>query len=124
MNKKICFLILFIAVIFLLAGCGCSVSSKTETIKLDANIGFSETQVRIINNNNFDWTNVKFSMNYNWDLKTPIIKAERTYIVGLGQFTKSDEEKFNIWTHKPEHLNIYCDIPGGNKGKYHCEPAK
>lgn len=124
MNKKICFLILSIAVISLLIGCCYGEPSRTKTINLDASIGFSETQVRVINNNSFDWENVKFSINYNWFLETPIIKAGHTYIVGLGQFTKSDGEKFNIWTHRPEHFNIYCDIQGNNKGKYHCEPTK
>jgi len=97
---------------------------ETSTIDLNAGIGFSETQVKIINNNSFDWTNVKFTINYNWDLETPIIKAGNTYVVGLGRFTAGDGEKFNPWTHRAEHFNILCDIPNENKGKYHCEPTK
>ena len=97
---------------------------ETSTIDLNAGIGFSETQVKIINNNSFDWTNVKFTINYNWDLEAPIIKAGNTYVVGLGRFTADDGEKFNPWTHRAEHFNILCDIPNGNKGKYHCEPEK
>lgn len=97
---------------------------ETSTIDLNAGIGFSETQVKIINNNSFNWMNVKFTINYNWDLETPIIKAGNTYVVGLGRFTADDGEKFNPWTHRAEHFNILCDIPNGNKGKYHCEPKK
>ncbi|MHC2995698.1 MAG: hypothetical protein IBV53_09385 [Candidatus Atribacteria bacterium] len=100
----------------------CFGEPKIKIIELKARIGFSETQVRVINNDSFDFTNVKFTINYKWNLKIPIIKAGHTYIVRLGQFTMDDGEKFNPWTHKAEHFNICCDLPGGNKGKYHCEP--
>ncbi|MBA7536762.1 hypothetical protein ES705_29026 [subsurface metagenome] len=120
------FLVVLIVGILIYSFIPSSKSNKPETsiIDLNAKIGFSETQVRIINNNSFDWTNVKFTINYNWDLETPIIKAGHTYTVGLGRFTADDGEKFNSWTHKAEHFNIRCDIPNGNKGKYHCEPEK
>ena len=120
------FLVVLVVGILIYSFIPSSKSNKPETsiIDLNARIGFSETQARIINNNSFDWTNVKFTINYNWDLETPIIKAGHTYVVGLGRFTADDGEKFNPWTHRAEHFNIWCDIPNGNKGKYHCEPEK
>ncbi|MBA7582491.1 hypothetical protein ES708_24421 [subsurface metagenome] len=120
------FLVVLIVGILMYSFIPSSKSSRPETsiIDLNARIGFSETQARIINDNSFDWTNVEFTINYNWDLETPIIKAGNTYIVGLGRFTSDDGEKFNPWTHRAEHFNVWCDIPNGNKGKYHCEPEK
>lgn len=65
-----------------------------------------------------DWNDVTmylngkgFSMGYSYKARMPIETGE-TYRIGAMQFTKSNGERFNPFTHKPKKLFISCTMQG------------
>jgi hypothetical protein len=119
-NKKLYILIGVFAFIILVSIMG----NKEETSKpkeipdLSASVSFDGTQFIIKNNDLVDWNDVKFSINSKlfssgYSYKAPFsIKARETYTIGASQFTKSDGERFNPFTHKPMDLTIFGKIRG------------
>jgi len=88
------------------------VSQPSKT--LNAKIQFNGTQFIITNNDNYDWTSVKFKVNSGiisdgYTLKCPRIVAGTTYTVGAMQFTKSDGTRLNPFTTKPKSIFIFAD---------------
>jgi len=68
--------------------------------ELNASISLSSTQFLIANDDKFDWRNVKMEINGGilrggYILENPTIAAGGTYVVGMGQFAKSDGTRFN-----------------------------
>ena len=100
-----------------------SSSSSSSIVDLNASVSFSGSQFVIVNNDSFDWTNVKLEINpktfsSGYVLKTDRMSAGETYTVGAMQFAKSDGEKFNPFTHKALKFSIWCDTPKGNGSYY------
>lgn len=99
------------------------VRSSTAPEKLDASVSFTGTQFVITNENTYDWTDVKLEINYGvvssgFVLRVARLQAGQKYQVGAAQFTKSDGERFNPFTHKPLKFAIFCkqgDYIGGWK---------
>jgi hypothetical protein len=112
-------LIGIIIVLSIIFGSSCNNSSSNSTTKeitLNGSVRFTGTQFVITNNDNFDWENVKMSLNPGWTsyrLETSIMKAGETYTVGAAQFCKDDGERFNPFTHKPKEFLIRADTPDG-----------
>ncbi len=100
-----------------------STQSQTSRVDLNAAIRFTGTQFVISNNDNFDWTNVKFELNSpglfssGYILNAARIEAGNAYTVGAMQFAKDDGSRFNPITTKAQKLTIFCDTPKG-KGWY------
>jgi len=97
-------------------------TGSSTTIDLNATVRFTGTQFVIQNNNSFDWTNVELEINSGlisggYVLNVERMRAGETYTVGAMQFAKSDGERFNPFTHKPQKLSVWCDTPRG-KGFY------
>ncbi len=85
---------------------------KAEILK--AEIRFDGSQFIITNNDNFDWTDVKFQLNEGiiragYRLNTDRVKAGHIYTVGVLQFAKPDGTRFNPITTKPQSMFIFCD---------------
>jgi len=92
--------------------------SSSSTIDLKASVKFDGAQFIITNNDNFNWTNIKFEINSGllsggYILRASQMGAGETYTVGALQFAKGDGEKFNPFTHKVQHISIFCDTPKG-----------
>jgi len=101
---------------------GSSRGTAPSTVDLNATVRFTGTQFVIKNDDSFDWTNVKLEINSGLISGGYVLNAERmrpgeTYTVGAMQFAKSDGERFNPLTHKPQKLSVWCDTPRG-KGFY------
>lgn len=95
---------------------------SSSTVRLNATVHFTGTQVVVKNKDSFNWSNVKLEVNPGlvsggYVLNVPTMKAGETYTVGALQFAKSDGERFNPFTHKPQKFSIWCDTPKG-KGFY------
>ena len=74
--------------------------SASDTKTLRAYVGFMSTQIKITNNDTFDWTNVEMEINAGLIrggcvLIIPRIEAGGKYSVGVMQFAKSDGTRFN-----------------------------
>ena len=85
---------------------------KAEVLK--AEIRFDGSQFIITNNDNFDWTDVKFQLNEGiiragYRLNTDRVEAGHIYTVGVLQFAKPDGTRFNPITMKPQSMFIFCD---------------
>lgn len=115
-----CFVLIGIIVLLsMIFGSSCN-NSSTETttteFTLNGAVRFTGTQFVITNNDNFDWTNAEFTINPGWNgykLTAGELKAGETYTVGAAQFTKSDGERFNPFTHKPKSFLIRAETPKG-----------
>jgi len=100
-------------------------TKKPDILKFSASVSFTGTQFIIINQDTFDWLNVKLEINAGliaggYSLEHPVMKAGQSYTVGALQFAKSDGTRFNPITMKPQKLAIYSrDKRGMIKGSYH-----
>lgn len=86
--------------------------------EIHAAVRFTGTQFIIINNDAFDWTDVKMEINGGvfsggYELKHPRIKAKETYTVGALQFANSDGIRFNPFQMKPKKFSICGQTPDG-----------
>ena len=93
-------------------------NNSAKTIEIHASVRFTGAQFVITNNDNFDWTNVKFEVNSGflgggYVLETPIIAAQNTYTVGALQFAKDDGTRLNPFAVKPQNIFISCETPQG-----------
>jgi ABC-type xylose transport system permease subunit len=118
-----------ILIIIIIIGIGGIIGSltpddKTEEVPssivdLKASVVFDGAQFIITNNDNFDWTNVKFEVNSGifeggYVLRASKVDAGGTYTVGALQFAKGGGERLNPFTHKVQSISIWCDTPKGN----------
>jgi hypothetical protein len=98
---------------FLSGGCYGSTSSRSSSSKkINANVQFSATQIRITNNDSFDWTNVKMQINYKYiyrDIST--FKAGTTSTINMTEFVDSSSNRFNPFTMKAQDFMVW-----GNEG--------
>jgi hypothetical protein len=90
--------------------------SSTKTKDLSPSVSFDGTQFTITNNDSFGWSNIKFTLNSNYELSYSFLFPKSTYTVGAMQFTKSDGTRFNPFTMKPLNMSISCELAGGEKG--------
>lgn len=79
---------------------------------------YRQTEFRITNNDDFDWTTVKLAVNSRgvkkgFVLKTARIKAGKTYCAETTRFAKVDGTWFNPYTMKHQDFLISCDTPEG-----------
>ena len=89
-----------------------------EEIFLNATVEFDGKQFIIQNKDIYDWSNVKIDINpkllssgYSYNVPFAMA-AGQIYTVGAMQFTKSDGERFNPFTHKPKKVGISGTIQG------------
>ena len=116
----LCFAVLIFAVILgLLSGGGKKEQAqKAPVAAVDASIHFDRERFTIINNNDYDWTNVKMEVNSGlpsggYVLKHPPMQAGNIYSVEALQFCKADGTKLNPQTTRPQNFSIFCDTPAG-----------
>jgi len=89
-----------------------------QTVDLNASANFTGEQFVIVNNDSFDWTNIKLEVNSETLKSGYILNADKmisgeTYTVGAMQFTKKDGTKLNPFIVKPLNFSIWCDTPDG-----------
>jgi len=114
------FLLLVIIVYFIMFNPFASKEKEIQpsSIYLNASVKFTGTQFIIVNNDNFDWLNVKMEVNGSFlkggfILKTDRMTAGETYTVGALEFAKADGTRFNPFAYKPKKFDISCDTPKG-----------
>ena len=93
-----------------------STSTSSSTYDLKASVRFTGTQFIITNNDNFDWTNVKFEVNSGilksgFVLRIDRLRSGETYTAGAMQFAKGDGTRFNPISLKTQNFYIWCDTP-------------
>lgn len=91
---------------------------KDEAIRLTATVDYTDTQLFITNNDNYDWTGVTLEINpgvlrSGYVLEASVMKAGETYSVGYMQFAKPDGERLNPFTTKPQAVRIIATTPRG-----------
>ena len=96
-------------------------SSAPTSVDLKANAELKGGMIFITNRDDFDWTNVKLSINSGifkggYVYKTRKISAGTTYSIGVAEFAKGDGTRFNIFTTKVQSLGVFCDTPRGLEG--------
>lgn len=89
------------------------VGSAAAPEKLDASVSYTGAQFVITNKNSYDWTDVKLEINpgvvsSGWVLRVDRLQAGQQYQVGAAQFTKTDGERFNPFTHRVQVFMIFC----------------
>jgi len=90
--------------------------TEDTTVDLNVSVSYDKGQFTIRNNDVFDWHNVKFTLNSDYELRHPLIQANGTYTVGCMQFAKDDGTMFNPFTTRPLDMSISCDTPDGKRG--------
>jgi len=118
-----CLILIGIVIVFafiIFSGGGGDNEKGTESsfIDLNASVRFTGTQFIIVNNDSYDWLNVKMEINGSilksgFILKTNRMEAGETYTVGALQFAKKDGTRFNPGTYKPQSFDISCETPEG-----------
>lgn len=108
-----CFTVVFVIVII---GVLISYFSGENPLQdsLRASVEFTGTQFMITNNDDFDWSNVTFTINPGYlgggfSLWVSRVRSGQTYSVGAMQFTKGDGTRLNPFTTKPQKISISCD---------------
>ena len=116
----LCFVILAFAVILALLSGGDKKEQpqKAQVAAVDASIYFDGERFAITNNNDYEWTNVRFEVNSGllsggYVLKHSPMEAGHIYSVEALQFCKADGTKLNPQTTKPQNFSIFCDTPAG-----------
>src|SRR5262249_36574308 len=96
----------------------------SSIVDLNASVQFTGSQFVITNKDSFDWNNCKFDLNggafsSGYILNTNVIKAQTTHTVGAMQFAKTDGERFNPFTHKPQSFSISCSSTASGKSGFY-----
>lgn len=123
-NKGIgCLVLIGLVIIFyfvIFGGGGGDKEEETESslVHLNASVSFTGTQFVIVNDDNYDWVDIKMEVNGSllksgFILKTNRMEAGETYTVGALQFAKNDGTRFNPTVYKPKSFTISCDTPDG-----------
>jgi len=117
----LCLVVLIFAVILGLLSGGDKKEQpqKAQVAAVDASIYFDGERLAIINNNDYEWTNVRLEVNSGlpsggYVLKHPPMQAGHIYSVEALQFCKADGTKLNPSTTRPQNFSIFCDTPAGS----------
>lgn len=110
----------FIFTAMCFGGGGGSGSSEPSPsyVDLDGAVRFTGTQFVLTNNDSFAWTNCTLDVNggairSGYTLAAARIEAGETYTVGAMRFAKSDGERFNPVTMRPNRFGVECQTPRG-----------
>ncbi|MHC4323474.1 MAG: hypothetical protein ACYSUX_04280 [Planctomycetota bacterium] len=98
-------------------------SSRSSTVKLNANVICPGARFIISNNDSFEWKNVKLEIisetaGESFSLSIPNVLAGETYTAAAAEFLKDDGIRFNPYTMKPQKFCIMCDTPSKKNGSY------
>jgi hypothetical protein len=94
----------------------CSLSSTS--LDIYPYISFDGEQFTIENTNDFDWYDVRFTLNSSYNFHAETIEANTTYTVGVMQFTKSDGTRFNPLISKPLNMGVNCENKDGKSASW------
>ena len=103
-----------IAILFLLIQISCSPSKDKD---LNAKVGVSGSIVEIKNDDQFDYTNCKLTLNDSYELTGIEIKKGESVKIFLTDFTDETGVRFGT-NQKALSLEIWCEIPDGGHGFY------
>src|SRR5205823_6759785 len=101
---------------------GSGSSPDKSDIQLHTHVGYYGGLLYIKNLDGFDWTNCKLELNSptfssGFVLQVDRIASGREKWAALADFAKSDGERFNADTRKPQDFSATCDTPSG-RGYY------
>ncbi len=88
----------------ILTACG---SKEFKTVKADVSRSAAGLVVEI--KDDFDWHNIKFTLNDDWEFSTAEMTSGTKYTVRYAQFTDGDGAMFNSNTHVAKEIKIECD---------------
>ena len=81
--------------------------------ELDGNVTYSNTAVKVDNNEELNWFNCRFKINSTYTYATSSgIKAKDSIIIPYSEFTKGDGTRFNNYQMKMNNLYVSCDSEG------------
>ena len=92
-------------------------------VRLNAAVSFVGARFTILNNDSFDWENVKLEVapagiGEPFCLEVTRIPAGGTYAVGASEFRRKDGTRFDPSSTKSERFRIRCDTPDHRSGSY------
>jgi uncharacterized membrane-anchored protein YitT (DUF2179 family) len=106
------FLLVIIIVISLVTCTGNGDSDPP--VDLEASVTFDGTQFHITNNNDFAWTEAKFTLNETYYYTASINMEPKTeYTIGAAVFSKKDGTRFNPFTQKFNRMFIMVKTEDG-----------
>ena len=76
-----------------------------------AAVNFTGTTFVITNTNDFDWQRAEIIINEKYRYKAGLMESGSTYKIGAGQFTDSENYRFNPFEMKPTEIRIYVKEP-------------
>lgn len=99
MNKLALILLLTV-----LISCG-----SDDELTLKSSVSFTGTQIKIVNNDTFDYVNATLYINDKYKLSNVTLKAKETYTVGIMQFADKNGNRFTFDI-KPLTFSISCKV--------------
>lgn len=96
---------------------------SSGNVAIDCVIGYLGGAFIVMNNDPFDWTDVKLDVNgglwsSGWVVRLPRVKAKAGVTIRAEQLAKGDGQMFNPATHRPRHATISCETPYGHGFHY------
>lgn len=101
------FVIGLVVIITALATCGGG--EDYSAIDLNASIRFDGSQFHIVNQDSFNWTDVRLKINDTYAYNIGVMPPGE-YTIGCMQFSKDDGTRFNPFGMKVNNISIYCDV--------------
>ena len=105
--------LLILAGILLLVGCG-----GEKTPDLNAEVRYMGGTFMVTNNDTYNWTNCRVSVNGDYKLKNQRYNAGEQYLIDATGFVDSNGKRFNTYTHKVQDIFFYCDNAQGKRASY------
>lgn len=87
--------------------------------ELDARVNFDGTQIKVVNRDDFAWTDCEVSINPGmfgggWTQDVARISPGDSAVGGIMAFTDADARRFNPTTHAVESVDVICQTPDGS----------
>lgn len=98
----------------------------SSMIRLNAKVTFAGLQFVILNNDTFDWENIRLEiasgiLRESFSRSVPKISAGQTYAVKADEFRQKDGARFDPASTRPWKFSIRCNTPGKESGSYVAE---
>lgn len=88
-------------------------------VDVTAEVSFSGAQFTVRNPTAQSWTDLRFKLNDEFQLKVARLPAGESLTVGAMQFAKSDGTRFNAFQMKPLNISMTATLPDGKTAWYY-----
>lgn len=86
---------------------------RVSRVELDIEVRASASELVVVNNNDFDWTDARIVMNDRYTLHVGRIGAGREVAFPLRDFADKDGTRYDPFTVKAVKFNMVTDTPHG-----------